>query len=322
MTFENKSVVVAGGAGFIGSHFVRALLKRGAHVTVVDNLHTGTTRHMEDMDEAKLTFVKADVCDPLALEGDLLVNLACPASPLHYQAQPLQTWRTSVLGTMNLAQAALACGARFVQASTSEVYGDPEVHPQTEEYVGSVSCTGPRACYDEGKRAAETYLMDLWRESGLDVRIARIFNTYGPGMALNDGRAVSNFVRQVLSDEPVTIMGSGAQTRSFCYVSDTVRGLLRLAEAEDVSGAIVNLGNPDERSISEIAETILARSPESASKISYLPEAADDPRRRCPDISRAQSLLGWQPEVPLHEGLGETVADFARRIEAKEACWL
>lgn len=322
MIYSDKAVVVAGGAGFIGGHLVRSLIQAGARVTVLDNLHTGTKRHLAGLPESQLTFQEVDVCDPVTLDCDLVINLACPASPLHYQAQPLQTWRTSVLGTMQLAQAALACGARFVQASTSEVYGDPEVHPQTEDYVGNVSCTGPRACYDEGKRAAETYLMDLWRETGLDVRIARIFNTYGPGMALNDGRAVSNFARQVLSNEPITIMGSGAQTRSFCFVSDTVRGLLKLAQVEEIAGAIVNIGNPDERSIQEIAETILARCPQSSAEISYLPEAVDDPRRRCPDISRAKALLGWQPEVSLDAGLAATVEDFATRIAAEEACWL
>ncbi|MGR3636561.1 MAG: NAD-dependent epimerase/dehydratase family protein [Shimia sp.] len=322
MTPLNSTVVVAGGAGFIGGHLVRQLVAQGAHVTVIDNLHTGTTRHFEGLSKAQVTFVEADICEPRPLACDLVINLACPASPLHYQAQPLKTWRTSVLGTMHLAQAALDSGARFLQASTSEVYGDPEVHPQTEDYVGNVSFTGPRACYDEGKRAAETYLLDMLRETEMDVRIARIFNTFGPGMALNDGRAVSNFVLQALSDEPITIMGSGDQTRSFCYVSDTVRGLLKLALTEDLSGAIVNIGNPDERSISEIARTVLAQCPGSASQVSYLPEAVDDPRRRCPDISRAKALLDWQPEVALKEGLAETVSDFARRIAAKEACWL
>lgn len=317
-----KSVVVAGGAGFIGRHLVKKLLDQGAEVTVLDNLHTGTERGFDAYDKGRFRFVNADVCEPKQLECDIVINLACPASPLHYQAQPLQTWRTSVLGTMHLAQAALACGARFVQASTSEVYGDPEVHPQTEDYVGNVSCTGPRACYDEGKRAAETYILDMWREAGLDVRIARIFNTYGPGMALNDGRAVSNFARQALSDTPITIMGDGTQTRSFCYVSDTVRGLLALASTADISGEIVNIGNPDERSIGDIAQTILARCVASTSQISFLPEAIDDPRRRCPDISRARKLLGWQPEVSLEDGLSATLTDFAERIASDESCWL
>lgn len=316
MNFENQKVVVAGGAGFVGGHLVRELLRQRASVTVLDNFHTGSQDTLAPLAGSGLTVIAHDVCDPIDIECDVVINLACPASPEHYQADPLQTWRTSVFGSANLVEMAQRHGARMVQASTSEVYGDPEVHPQVETYWGNVSCTGPRACYDEGKRAAETYLLDMFREKHVDVRIARLFNTYGPGMAINDGRVVSNFVVQALRGQALTVFGDGHQTRSFCYVADTVKGLLTLALGRGLQGQVVNLGNPDERSVLDIAELVQEL---TGSQLEILRQAAaiDDPRRRCPDISRARQRLGWSPETSLRDGIKMTIADFRRRLQGQ-----
>ncbi len=313
MNWQDQHVIVAGGAGFVGGHLVRAVLQRGARVTVLDNFHTGMRDRFAGVSNARLKIVEHDVCAPIDLSCDLIINLACPASPKKYQAAPLETWRTSIFGAVHLSELALRQGARFVQASTSEVYGDPLEHPQRESYCGNVSFTGPRACYDEGKRAAETYLMDLHREVGLDLRIARIFNTYGPGMALDDGRVVSNFVVQALSGRVLTIYGDGLQTRSFCYVSDTVDGLLALAETDDCADKIFNIGNPKEQSVLDLANLVAEMTKQDLS-VQNGPAAGDDPRRRCPDISRARAILGWSPKVSLEEGLRSTLAEFRGRL--------
>lgn len=303
--WTDKRVVIAGGAGFIGTHLTRALLDAGAKVALVDNLSTGRART-----DAPLTVSDIANLDRLPLQADLVFNLACPASPRAYQADPVQTWRTSVIGTWTLAHLALGAGARIVQASTSEVYGDPLVHPQTEDYAGNVALTGPRACYDEGKRAAEVLLYDLALTRGLDIRVARIFNTYGPGMAEGDGRALPAFFEAARAGQPLRLEGGGSQTRSFCHVHDMVRGLMALALSEAARGVPVNLGNPDERTIREAAETVV-RLTESRSPLVEVAAAENDPRRRCPDISRARSLLGWEPVVGFEAGLQSMLADGA-----------
>jgi UDP-glucuronate decarboxylase len=292
-----RRVVVAGGAGFIGRHLTRALMAAGAEVAVIDNLSTG-----RDEGLAPLTVVDIAQLERLSIAADVVFNLACPASPRAYQADPVQTWKTSVLGTLRLAELALAAGAAIVQASTSEVYGDPLVHPQTEEYPGNVALTGPRACYDEGKRAAEVLLYDMARMAGLDVRVARVFNTYGPGMALGDGRALPAFIEAARAGEPLRLEGGGAQTRSFCHVDDMVRGLMALALCGAARAVPVNLGNPDERTIREAAELVV-RLTGSQSPLVEVAPAANDPRRRCPDITRARVLLGWEPVVGFDAGL-------------------
>ena len=310
------TVLVAGGAGFVGSHLCDLLLARGHRVICLDNLQTGSRRNIEPLhNHPRFTFVKADICDPLALDTrlDQIYNLACPASPPHYQADPVHTMMTSVVGTGRLLAMAEAHGARFLQASTSEVYGDPEEHPQREDYWGHVNCTGPRACYDEGKRAAETLCFDLQRAGRVDARVARIFNTYGPRMRPDDGRIISNLVVQALRNAPLTIYGTGGQTRSFCYVSDLVEGLVRLMNVSPNPEGPVNLGNPGEFPISELAEIVLSMVP-STSRVVHEPLPVDDPRRRRPDIARARHLLGWQPQVPLAEGLRPTIAWFRQVV--------
>ncbi len=299
---------MAGGAGFIGRHLTRALLAAGAKVAVVDNLSTGR-------DEGLTALVLADVAalEQLPVAAEVIFNLACPASPRAYQADPVQTWKTSVLGTLRLAELAVEAGATIVQTSTSEVYGDPLVHPQTEDYPGNVALTGPRACYDEGKRAAEVLLYDMARKVGLDVRVARVFNTYGPGMAVGDGRALPAFIEAAVAGEPLRLEGGGAQTRSFCHVDDMVRGLMALAVCDAARGVPVNLGNPDERTIRETAE-IVVRLVGSRSALVEVAPAENDPRRRCPDISRARELLGWEPLVGFEAGLRTTVDDIRRQI--------
>lgn len=310
---RNQTVLVAGGAGFVGSHLCDELLAQGHRVICVDNFFTGTERNVRALlNHSAFELIEHDVTAPLKVTGklDRIYNLACPASPPHYQADPVQTMMTSVLGTKNLLIMAEEHGARFLQASTSEIYGDPEEHPQHENYWGHVNPTGPRACYDEGKRAAESLCFDMLRAGRVDVRVARIFNTYGPRMQANDGRIVSNLIVQALRGESLTIYGSGGQTRSFCYVSDLVAGLIGLMEVAANPEGAVNLGNPGEFSVAELAQMVLEAIP-SRSKIVHLPLPVDDPRRRRPDISRARQLLGWSPQIPIAEGLPPTIAWFA-----------
>jgi UDP-glucuronate decarboxylase len=308
-------VLVAGGAGFIGSHLCDRLIGEGAEIVCLDNFLTGrraNVRHLEA--DPRFALVEHDVIDPLQrlpLGAPIthIFNLACPASPPHYQADPEHTLLTNVMGTRNLLRLAERTGARLLLASTSEVYGDPEVHPQAEDYRGSVSCTGPRACYDEGKRAAETLAFDFRRAGRADVRIARIFNTYGPRMRADDGRVISNFVCQALSGEDITVNGDGTQTRSFCYVADMVEALMRLMDSERAVGVPVNLGNPNELDMRQLVDRIVALTG-STSQVSYRPLPQDDPRRRNPDIARAIELLGWRPTIGLEEGLRLTIAWF------------
>jgi len=316
-------ILVAGGAGFIGSHLCRALLDRGHRVTCVDNLQTGRAVNLRRLErEGGFEFIEADVVNPLprALTGPArrfsrIYNLACAASPPQYQADPEHTMLTSVIGTHHLLRLAEEKGARFLLTSTSEVYGDPEMHPQPEDYRGWVNCTGPRACYDEGKRAAEAMAFDYARMGRATVRVARIFNTYGPHMNPDDGRVVSNLICQALSGQEITLYGDGSQTRSFCYVSDMVDGLIRLMESDDVGLEPVNLGNPAELSVRDLLQQVIDLTGTTA-RIVRKPLPVDDPRRRRPDIGRARRLLGWQPRVPLDEGLPRTCAWFADEIGA------
>ena len=306
------AVLVAGGAGFVGSHLCDALLEAGRQVVCVDNFQTGSMANVAPLqNHPGFRLVEADICDPLEVAQPIaeIYNLACPASPPRYQADPVHTMMTSVVGTGNLLRLAEQHGARFLQASTSEIYGDPEEHPQREDYWGHVNCTGPRACYDEGKRAAETLCFDLWRAGRVDARVVRIFNTYGPRMSPEDGRIVSNFIVQALRGEPLTIYGSGEQTRSFCYVADLVGGLMRLMVVSPNPGVPVNMGNPGEFTVAQLAEMVQAMVG-SSSPIEHRPLPQDDPQRRRPDIARAQALLGWSPVVSLSEGLEKTIAWF------------
>jgi UDP-glucuronate decarboxylase len=316
-------ILVAGGAGFIGSHLCRALLDQGEAVLCVDNLQTARPHNLRDLEgRAGFQFVEADIVNPLP-EGVVLqqarirrvYNLACAASPPHYQADPEHTMLTNVVGTRHLLQLCERTGARFLLSSTSEVYGDPEVHPQPESYRGWVNCTGPRACYDEGKRAAEAITFDYARLDRADVRVARIFNTYGPNMHPDDGRVVSNLICQALSGRDITIYGDGSQTRSFCYVSDLVDGLIRLMEAEIDPCEPVNLGNPNELTINQLLEHVLSLTG-SNGKVVHHPLPQDDPRRRRPDINRARALLDWNPRVELAEGLARTCRWFAETVGA------
>ena len=312
-------ILVTGGAGFIGSHLSERLVEQGHDVICLDNLFTGShanVRHLEG--RPGFRFVEHDVCEPLLVDVDRIFNLACPASPIHYQVNPMKTVQTNVMGALNMLEIARRMGARILQASTSEVYGDPAVHPQVESYWGNVNPTGPRACYDEGKRVAETLMSDYHRQAKVDIRIARIFNTYGPRMAENDGRVVSNFILQALRGEPITLYGTGEQTRSFCYVDDLVDGLIRLMDADGITDP-VNLGNPGEFTMRQLAEMV-CRLCGSSSDIVMRPLPQDDPTRRRPDISWARALLGWQPHIPLEEGLTRTIADFTARLEARSQC--
>jgi UDP-glucuronate decarboxylase len=310
---NSQRVLVAGAAGFIGSHLCDALITRGDTVIGLDNFYTGLPRNIAHLKEhPQFTFVRADVIDPLPLSvrADLIFNLACAASPPHYQADPIHTMLTSVMGTRNLLALAADCGARFVLASTSEVYGDPLVHPQVESYFGNVNQTGPRACYDEGKRAAETLCFDYMRAGRSDVRVARIFNTYGPRMRPDDGRVISNMITQALENRDITIYGDGAQTRSFCFVDDLVAGLLLLAGHRSAITKPINLGNPTELTVCELAARVLAMTG-SRSSIAARDLPVDDPQRRKPDITAAQRLLGWTPKVSLEDGLRDTIRWFA-----------
>jgi UDP-glucuronate decarboxylase len=311
-----RRVLVTGGAGFIGSHLCARLLERGDEVLCVDNFYTGTRRNVQHLLSNPLFEVmRHDVCFPLYVEVDEIFNLACPASPVHYQFDPVQTTKVSVHGSINMLGLAKRVKAKVLQASTSEVYGDPAVHPQKEDYWGNVNPVGVRSCYDEGKRCAETLFFDYRRQHRLPIKVARIFNTYGPGMHPNDGRVVSNFIIQALRNEDITIYGTGNQTRSFCYVSDLVDGLVRLMQTADEVTGPVNLGNPVEFTIGQLAETVISLTG-SSSKIAYRPLPEDDPRQRCPDISLAQKLLAWAPRVQLRDGLMKTIEYFERLLRS------
>ncbi len=313
---SRKRVLVTGGAGFLGSHLCERLLADGADVLCVDNFFTGVKENIAHLlKDPYFELLRHDVTFPLYVEVDEIYNLACPASPVHYQYDPVQTTKTSVHGAINMLGLAKRTGAKILQASTSEVYGDPEVHPQTEDYRGSVNTIGPRACYDEGKRCAETLFFDYRRQLGVKIKVARIFNTYGPRMHPDDGRVVSNFIVQALQGKPITVYGDGKQTRSFCYVDDLIDGLVRLmASADDITGPI-NLGNPSEMTIGELAEKTVAMVG-SGSSVEYRPLPADDPIQRCPDISLAKAKLGWAPKVVLEDGLTRTIEYFRRTIQA------
>jgi len=310
MPDSRKRILVTGGAGFIGSHLCAALLDQGHEVLCVDNYYTGRRTNIEPLlGNRRFEALRHDITFPLYVEVDEIYNLACPASPVHYQFDPVQTLKTSVHGAINMLGLAKRTRAKILQASTSEVYGDPETHPQPETYWGHVNPLGPRACYDEGKRAAETLFGDYRRQHGLTVKIARIFNTYGPRMLPNDGRVVSSFVVQALAGEPLTVFGDGRQTRSFCYVDDLVDGLIRLMASPDDFTGPVNLGNPREFTIAELAERVIALTG-SQSTIVNKPLPTDDPRRRQPEIALAERVLGWKPTVELDDGLSRTVAYF------------
>ncbi len=309
-----KRILITGGAGFIGSHLCERLLERGNEVICVDNFFTGSKQNVVHlMDNPYFELMRHDVCFPLYVEVDEIYNLACPASPIHYQHDPVQTTKTSVHGAINMLGLAKRVKAKILQASTSEVYGDPAVHPQPEGYWGNVNPIGPRSCYDEGKRCAETLFFDYHRQHGLRIKVARIFNTYGPRMHPNDGRVVSNFVVQALRGEPITIYGDGSQTRSFCYVDDLVAGLIALMESPDEVCGPVNLGNPAEFTMLELARLILD-STGSDAPISFHPLPVDDPRQRRPDVDLARDLLGWSPSTELKQGLKSTIDYFADAI--------
>ena len=308
-------ILVTGGAGFIGSHLCERLISEGNEVLCLDNFFTGRRENIFHLlDNPRFELLRHDVTEPILLEVDQIYNLACPASPVHYQYNPVKTVKTNVMGTINMLGLAKRVHARILQASTSEVYGDPEKHPQTEDYWGNVNPIGIRSCYDEGKRLAETLMTDYHRQNKVDIRIARIFNTYGPRMLEDDGRVVSNFIVQALRGEPLTLYGEGEQTRSFCYVDDLIEGLIRLMNVEGLHHP-VNLGNPGEFTIKQLAEEVI-KTCGSQSGFAYLPLPADDPRQRKPDITRAQSSLGWNPTIPLREGLKRTVEDFRSRVKA------
>jgi UDP-glucuronate decarboxylase len=307
-----KRILITGGAGFIGSHLCDRLLANGHDVLCVDNFYTGSRRNVHHvLDNARFELMRHDVCFPLYVEVDQIYNLACPASPIHYQFDPVQTTKTSVHGAINVLGLAKRVKAKILQASTSEVYGDPSVHPQTEDYWGNVNPIGPRSCYDEGKRCAETLFFDYYRQHRLPIKVARIFNTYGPRMHPNDGRVVSNFIVQALRGEPLTVYGDGSQTRSFCFVEDEIRGLIALLDSSLVGP--VNLGHPDERSMLELAHFVLELTG-SASDIIFEPLPTDDPTRRCPDITLARRELGWEPTIGLREGIERTMQYFARKV--------
>jgi UDP-glucuronate decarboxylase len=305
-------ILVTGGAGFIGSHLIDRLMKEGHEVVCLDNFYTGHKRNLlQWLGHPYFELIRHDITEPIRLEVDQIYHLACPASPVHYQYNPVKTIKTNVMGTLNMLGLAKRVKARFLLASTSEVYGDPEVHPQVEDYRGNVNPIGIRSCYDEGKRVAETLAFDYHRQNDVEIRVARIFNTYGPRMLENDGRVVSNLVVQALRNQPLTVYGDGSQTRSFCYVSDLVDGLMRLMNGDHTGP--VNLGNPDEFTILELAQAVQQMVNPDVD-IRYEPLPQDDPRRRKPDITRARTWLGWQPTIPLKEGLRMTVDDFSERV--------
>lgn len=306
-------ILVTGGAGFIGSHLCERLIGEGQEVLCLDNFFTGRRENiLHLLDNPHFELIRHDVTLPILLEVDQIYNLACPASPVHYQYNPVKTVKTNVMGAINMLGLAKRVRARILQASTSEVYGDPLVHPQTEDYWGHVNPIGLRSCYDEGKRIAETLMTDYHRQNNVDIRIARIFNTYGPRMLEDDGRVVSNFIVQALRGEALTLYGEGEQTRSFCYVDDLIEGLIRFMNTDGLHDPI-NLGNPGEFTIKQLAEEVI-KICRSKSEFTHLPLPADDPRQRKPDITKAQTLLGWNPTIPLREGLERTVADFKKRV--------
>jgi len=316
---SRKRILVTGGSGFIGSHLIDRLLELGHEVICVDNLFTGTKRNVDHLhNHPRFEFLRHDVTFPLYVEVDEIYNLACPASPVHYQYDPVQTTKTSVHGAINMLGLAKRLKCKIFQASTSEVYGDPAVHPQTEEYWGNVNPIGPRSCYDEGKRCAETLFFDYHRQHGLRIKVARIFNTYGPRMHPADGRVVSNFIMQALQGEPITLYGDGSQTRSFCFVEDMVEAFIRLmATGDEVTGP-VNLGNPGEFTIRQLAEKVVMQTG-SKSQIVYRDIPQDDPKQRCPDIGKAKALLDWQPTIMLDQGLGWTIDYFRNLIADRES---
>ena len=307
-------ILVTGGAGFIGSHLIDRLMKQGHDVICLDNFFTGHKRNiLHWMDNPYFELIRHDITEPIRLEVDQIYHLACPASPVHYQYNPVKTIKTNVMGTLNMLGLAKRVKARFLLASTSEVYGDPDVHPQPEEYRGNVNCIGIRSCYDEGKRVAETLAFDYHRQNNVDIRIMRIFNTYGPRMFENDGRVVSNFIVQALQGTPLTVYGDGSQTRSFCYVSDLVEGMMRLMNGEHIGP--INIGNPGEYTILQLAQTIQKMVNPDA-ELTYKPLPQDDPKQRQPDITKAKNLLGWEPTIELEQGLRLTIEDFRSRMAA------
>jgi len=313
---NRKRILVSGGAGFLGSHLIDRLLALGHEVLCVDNMYTGTKRNIDHLvGQPRFEFYRHDICFPLFVEVDEIYNLACPASPIHYQHDPVQTTKTSVHGSINMLGLAKRLKIKIFQASTSEVYGDPSVHPQTEDYWGNVNPIGPRSCYDEGKRCAETLFFDYWRQHQLPIKVARIFNTYGPRMHPNDGRVVSNFIVQALNGQPITIYGDGSQTRSFCYVDDLIDGFVRLMDTDASVTGPINLGNPEEFSMLELASQIVEVTG-SRSRIAHLPLPADDPKQRKPDIRQAEEKLGWRPVVDLREGLAKTIAYFEELLSS------
>jgi UDP-glucuronate decarboxylase len=313
----DRRILVTGGAGFIGSHLCERLLERGDEVLCMDNFYTGTRHNVHHLlANSRFELLRHDVCFPLYVEVDEIFNLACPASPIHYQFDPVQTTKTSVHGAINMLGLAKRVKAKVLQASTSEVYGDPEIHPQTEDYWGHVNPIGTRSCYDEGKRCAETLFFDYYRQHRLRIKVARIFNTYGPRMHPNDGRVVSNFIVQALQNQDITVYGDGDQTRAFCYVDDLVEGLMRLMETPDDVVGPLNLGNPGEFTIRELAEMVIGLTG-SSSRIINHPLPADDPRQRRPDITKAGKLLKWQPKVPLREGLVKTIEYFEQLLSSQ-----
>ena len=312
-----KRILITGGAGFLGSHLAERMLNDGHDVLVVDNFFTGTKDNLKHLiGNPHLEIMRHDVTFPLYVEVDEIFNLACPASPVHYQFDPVQTTKTSVHGAINMLGLAKRVKAKILQASTSEVYGDPEVHPQVESYWGHVNCTGIRSCYDEGKRCEETLFFDYWRQHKTRIQVIRIFNTYGPRMHPNDGRVVSNFIVQALNNQDITLFGDGNQTRSFCYVDDLIEGMVRLMNTgDDVTGP-VNVGNPGEFTIRELAEKVIQLTG-SKSKLVFKPLPQDDPRQRKPDITLAKKVLGWEPKVPLEEGLKKTIEYFDKLLKGK-----
>ncbi len=315
-SYTNKRILVTGGAGFLGSHLCEHLLEKQHEVLCVDNFFTGTKENIRHLlGNPYFEWLRHDITFPLYIEVDEIYNLACPASPIHYQHDPVQTTKASVNGAINMLGLAKRVGAKIFQASTSEVYGDPDVHPQTEDYWGHVNPTGPRACYDEGKRCAETLFFDYRRQHGLTIKVGRFFNTYGPRMHPDDGRVVSNFIVQALRNEPITIYGDGSQTRSFCYVDDMIDLIMRVMNTDDEFTGPVNMGNPSELTVGELAETVI-RLTHSRSKLEFMPLPSDDPRQRQPDISVAREKTGWEPTTSLEDGLEQTIAYFSDLISS------